>query len=71
MLSGWHHCEQWSDLPGQFSKAVRYPTGGQSNTPLLSTNTTGFMVGVVGERNGIVKHGAKFIQAVANATVPN
>ena len=28
------------------------------------------MVGVEAERNGIVKHGAKFIQAVANATVP-
>ena len=44
---------------------------GQSNTPLLFLqNTTGFMVGVEAERNGIVKHGAKFIQAVANATVP-
>lgn len=33
-------------------------------------NITGYMVGVDAERRGIVKHGAKMIQAVANATVP-
>jgi geranyl-CoA carboxylase beta subunit len=33
-------------------------------------NITGFMVGRDAERAGIVKHGAKMIQAVANATVP-
>jgi geranyl-CoA carboxylase beta subunit len=33
-------------------------------------NITGFMVGRDAERGGIVKHGAKMIQAVANATVP-
>ena len=43
----------------------------QSNTPLLFLqNTTGFMVGRDVERAGMVKHGAKMIQAVANATVP-
>jgi geranyl-CoA carboxylase beta subunit len=33
-------------------------------------NTTGFMVGSESEQGGIVKHGSKMIQAVANATVP-
>ena len=43
----------------------------QSNTPLVFLmNTTGYLVGVDAERRGIVKHGSKMIQAVANATVP-
>ena len=43
----------------------------QSETPLLFlTNTTGFLVGTEPEQAGIIKHGAKFIQAVANTTVP-
>lgn len=43
----------------------------QSGTPLLFLhNTTGFMVGTRVEQNGIIKHGAKMIQAVANAQVP-
>ena len=43
----------------------------QSQTPLLFLhNTTGFMVGTESERNGVIKHGAKMIQAVANARVP-
>ncbi len=33
-------------------------------------NTTGYMVGTESEQGGIVKHGSKMIQAVANATVP-
>lgn len=33
-------------------------------------NTTGFIVGQEAERSGIIKHGSKLIQAVANATVP-
>ncbi|MDB5988342.1 MAG: acyl-CoA carboxylase subunit beta [Nevskia sp.] len=33
-------------------------------------NTTGYMVGSESEQGGIVKHGSKMIQAVANATVP-
>jgi len=37
---------------------------------LFLHNTTGFMVGTDAERNGIIKHGAKLIQAVANASVP-
>jgi geranyl-CoA carboxylase beta subunit len=43
----------------------------QSNTPILFFhNTTGFMVGTESEQNGVIKHGSKMIQAVANATVP-
>src|SRR5690606_5347793 len=43
----------------------------QSGTPLVFLqNTTGYIVGVEPERAGIIKHGAKMIQAVANASVP-
>jgi geranyl-CoA carboxylase beta subunit len=43
----------------------------QSGTPIIYLhNTTGYMVGVDAEERGIIKHGAKMIQAVANATVP-
>jgi geranyl-CoA carboxylase beta subunit len=43
----------------------------QSGTPILFLhNTTGFIVGTEAERAGIIKHGAKMIQAVTNATVP-
>lgn len=43
----------------------------QSQTPLLFFhNTTGFMVGTESEQHGVIKHGAKMIQAVANARVP-
>ena len=42
----------------------------QSGTPLVFLqNTTGFLVGTVVEQAGLVKHGSKFIQAVANAPV--
>jgi len=43
----------------------------QSNTPIVYLqNTTGYMVGREAEQAGIIKHGSKMIQAVANATVP-
>jgi geranyl-CoA carboxylase beta subunit len=43
----------------------------QSKTPIIYlNNTTGFMVGRAYEEAGIIKHGSKMIQAVANATVP-
>lgn len=43
----------------------------QSRTALLFLhNTTGFMVGTESEQQGVIKHGAKMIQAVANARVP-
>lgn len=44
----------------------------RSNTPLLFLhNTTGYMVGQKYEQNGIIKHGAMMINAVANSTVPH
>ena len=43
----------------------------QSGTPIVYLqNTTGYMVGKDVEQVGMIKHGAKMIQAVANATVP-
>jgi geranyl-CoA carboxylase beta subunit len=43
----------------------------QAGSPIVYLhNITGFLVGVDAERRGIVKHGAKMLQAVANATVP-
>jgi geranyl-CoA carboxylase beta subunit len=43
----------------------------QSGTPIVYLqNTTGYMVGVEAEAKGMVKHGSKMIQAVANADVP-
>ena len=43
----------------------------QSGTPLLFLqNTTGFIVGTQSERAGMIKHGAKMIQAVSNVNVP-
>jgi geranyl-CoA carboxylase beta subunit len=43
----------------------------QAGMPLVFLmNTTGYMVGSESERGGIVKHGAKMIQAVANVRVP-
>ena len=43
----------------------------QANVPIIYLmNTTGYMVGIESEQGGIVKHGSKMIQAVANATVP-
>ncbi|MBV60994.1 MAG: acetyl-CoA carboxylase carboxyltransferase subunit [Nevskiales bacterium] len=43
----------------------------QTQTPLVYLmNTTGYMVGTESEQGGIVKHGSKMVQAVANASVP-
>lgn len=43
----------------------------QSGTPLVYLqNTTGFMVGKDYEQAGMIKHGSKMIQAMANANVP-
>jgi len=43
----------------------------QANMPIIYLqNTTGYMVGREMEQAGIIKHGSKMIQAVANATVP-
>lgn len=43
----------------------------QANIPIVFMhNITGFIVGTEPERSGILKHGSKMIQAVANARVP-
>jgi geranyl-CoA carboxylase beta subunit len=43
----------------------------QSGAPLVYLqNTTGFMVGKAYEQAGMIKHGSKMIQAMANANVP-
>lgn len=43
----------------------------QSDTPLIFLhNVTGYMVGTSYEQAGMVKHGSKMIQAVANVQVP-
>jgi geranyl-CoA carboxylase beta subunit len=43
----------------------------QSRTPIIYLhNITGYMVGEAYERAGMIKHGSKMIQAVANANVP-
>src|SRR4051812_43168962 len=43
----------------------------QADVPLLFLqNITGFMVGQKYEQEGIIKHGAKLINAVSNSTVP-
>lgn len=43
----------------------------QAETPLIFlNNTTGYLVGTEYEQAGMIKHGAKMIQAVATTTVP-
>jgi geranyl-CoA carboxylase beta subunit len=43
----------------------------QSDTPIVFLqNITGYMVGMNYEQSGMIKHGAKMIQAVTNARVP-
>ncbi|CUH99071.1 acyl-CoA carboxylase subunit beta [Leisingera aquaemixtae] len=43
----------------------------QAGTPVVFlNNTTGYMVGTASERAGMIKHGAKMIQAVTNLRVP-
>jgi len=58
--------------PGGATKVVHFIQACcQSGVPLVFLqNTTGFMVGKQSEREGMIKHGSKMIQAVANATVP-
>ncbi len=44
----------------------------QTDTPLIFLqNTTGYMVGTVYEQGGIIKDGAKMINAVTNSQVPH
>jgi geranyl-CoA carboxylase beta subunit len=58
--------------PAGATKATRFIQACcQAGTPILYLqNTTGFLVGLETERAGMIKHGAKMIQAMAGATVP-
>ena len=59
------------DFEGASKAAQFIQLCSQSGTPLVFLqNTTGFLVGRAQEQAGIIKHGAKMIQAVSNATVP-
>ena len=57
--------------PAGANKATQFiQLCGQSETPLIFlSNTTGFMVGTEYEQAGMIKHGAKMIQAVTNVDV--
>ncbi len=59
-------------FPDSANKAAQFiQLCNQSRTPLLYLqNITGFMVGRAYEEAGIVKHGSKMINAVANSSVP-
>ncbi|MBS0393296.1 MAG: acyl-CoA carboxylase subunit beta [Proteobacteria bacterium] len=59
------------DPPGA-SKATHFIQACcQSGLPIIYLqNTTGYIVGTDSERAGMIKHGSKMIQAVANAAVP-
>ncbi|MES2298569.1 MAG: carboxyl transferase domain-containing protein [Pseudomonadota bacterium] len=58
--------------PDGASKAAHFIQAcSQSGTALLFLqNTTGFMVGRDAEQGGMIKHGSRMLQAVANAPVP-
>jgi hypothetical protein len=67
---GGHYHQQWPDHPTRRSAKPHSSSScvSKANRPLavFLHNTTGFMVGTDAEQNGIVKHGSKLIQAVAN-----
>lgn len=58
--------------PAGATKAAQFiQLCGQSDTPLIFlSNTTGYMVGTAYEQAGMIKHGAKMIQAVTSVDVP-
>ena len=58
--------------PAGSSKATHFiQSCCQSGLPIVYLqNTTGYIVGTESERAGMIKHGSKMIQAVANASVP-
>ena len=60
-------------VPDAAAKATQFiQLCSQARKPIVYLqNTTGYMVGLESERAGMVKHGAKMIQAVSNATVPS
>ncbi|WP_404325460.1 acyl-CoA carboxylase subunit beta [Aerophototrophica crusticola] len=81
-VCGWGDVEGWPcgfignngpiDPAGSVKAAQFIQLCNQSGTPIcFLQNTTGYMVGTEAERGGIVKHGSKMIQAVANSAVPH
>lgn len=59
------------DPDGATKAAQFFQLCDQADIPVIFlSNTTGYMVGRDYERNGMIKHGAKMIQAVANLRVP-
>jgi geranyl-CoA carboxylase beta subunit len=59
------------DPPGSTKATHFIQSCCQSRLPIVYLqNTTGFIVGKEAERGGMIKHGSKQIQAIANATVP-
>ena len=59
------------DTRGANKAAQFFQLADQSQTPLIFLNNiTGYMVGTEHEQAGMIKHGAKMIQAVANVRVP-
>ena len=59
------------DVAGASKAAHFIQACSQGGTSLVYLqNTTGYMVGLDAERGGIIKHGSRMIQAVANAEVP-
>lgn len=58
--------------PAGANKAAQFiQLCGQANIPLIFLNNiTGFMVGTQYEQGGMIKHGAKMIQAVTSVNVP-
>lgn len=58
--------------PDEAAKGAHFfQTVDQANIPLIFLNNiTGYMVGTEYERAGMIKHGAKMIQAVSNIRVP-
>ena len=59
------------DPAGATKAAQFFQLCDQADMPVIFlSNTTGYMVGRAYERGGMIKHGAKMIQAVANMRVP-
>ena len=81
MLCGWAHIHGYpvgiianngtifSDSANKGAQFIQLCN--QTDVPLVYLqNTTGFRVGKQYEQNGVIKHGAKMINAVSNSTVP-
>jgi acetyl-CoA carboxylase carboxyltransferase component len=83
LITGWARIHGWpigvlANARGvlfgeEAQKAAQFiQLANSSDTPLLFLqNTTGYMVGARYEQDGIIKDGAKMINAVANSTVPH